>query len=80
MFVDMVGSCSITATAAGVDCKHSQPLTTLYLASIAKLNIVVKPPVMNRKRDIPKICDVSSCRTDCHGIYPQRDGKKSNNH
>ena len=72
--------CSITAIAAGVDCKHSLPLTAVCLASTAKLNIVVRPPVLNRKRNIPKICDIASGRTDCDGIYPQRDGKKSNNH
>ena len=76
----VLSSCRITAIAAGVDCKHSLRLTTLSLGSTAKLNIVVKPPVLNRKRDIPKICDVASGRTDCFGIYPQRDGKKSNNH
>ena len=63
-----------------VDCKNSHLLTTLRLASVAKLNAVVRPPVLNRKRYIPKICDGASGRTDCHGIYPQRDGKKSNNH
>ena len=71
--------CSIKAIAAGVDCEHSPLLTTLHFACTAKLNIVVRPPVLNRKRDIPKFCDVASGRTDCRGTYPQRDDK-SNNH
>ena len=52
--------CSITPISAGVDCRHSLPLTTLRLASKAKLNLVVRPPVLNWKRNIPMICDVAS--------------------
>ena len=69
-----MGLFSITATAAGVGCEHSPLLTTLHLASTAKLNIVVRPPVLNRKRDIPKICDVASGRTEgCTGLVAQDD-------
>ena len=72
--------CSITATSVGVDCKHSLPLTTLCLTSTTEINVIVRPPVLNQKWDILKICDVASGRTDGHGIYPQRDGRKSYNH
>ena len=61
--------CSITAIAAGVDCKQSLQPMMLRLASATKLNVVVRPPKLNWKRDISKICDAASDRTNCHGMY-----------
>ena len=56
-------------------CRGSGPftlpiLTNLLLASVAKLNVVLRSPVLNQKPDIPKIYKVGSVRTDCHRIIP----------
>ena len=63
-----------------MDCKHSPPLTTLCFSRATKLRIVVRPLACARNGNDPKGCHVTSSRKDCHGIYPQRDSKKPNNH
>ena len=63
--------CSIMVSVTGAHSKNSQIPTALRLASAKKLNVVVRTPVLNRKRDIPKKCDVESSTTDFHRIYPQ---------
>ena len=61
-----------------MDCKHSQLLITLRIASATKLKLCEITGVCQKRED-RNFCDVASGRTYCHGIYTQHVGKKSNN-